>query len=100
MSQTMIQQFNIQPLTLCFYFIFFNQAGVLAESRLMELCSPMPVILLHAVPHDRQDARSLYACPLYRTRERGTTFVWAFNLPSREDPAKWTLAGVALLLQA
>uniref|UniRef100_A0A8C4NM92 Uncharacterized protein n=1 Tax=Eptatretus burgeri TaxID=7764 RepID=A0A8C4NM92_EPTBU len=76
------------------------QAGVLAESRLMELCSPMPVILLHAVPHDRQDARSLYACPLYRTRERGNTFVWAFNLPSREDPAKWTLAGVALLLQA
>ena len=33
------------------------------------------------------------------SRLRGPTFVWTFNLKTKEKPAKWVIAGVAILLQ-
>ncbi|TRY82989.1 hypothetical protein DNTS_022847 [Danionella cerebrum] len=75
------------------------QAGVMVEARLKELTPSMPVILIRAVPVDKQDTRSLYQCPVYKTRQRGPTYVWTFNLKTKDSMAKWTLAGVALLLQ-
>lgn len=58
----------------------------------------MPVIAVRAVPNDRQETRNIYECPVYKTKLRANTYVWTFNLKSRERPAKWVLAGVALLL--
>ena len=75
------------------------QMGMIAESRLKELAPPLPVIFIKAIPVDRQDTRNIYECPVYKTKQRGPTFVWKFNLKSKERPAKWTLGGVALLLQ-
>ena len=48
---------------------------------------------------DKQDTRNVYECPVYKTRMRGPTFVWTFNLKTKEKASKWVLAGVALLLQ-
>lgn len=76
-----------------------TQAGMINESRLKELAPPMPVIFIKAIPVDRQDLRNVYECPVYKTKQRGPTFVWTFNLKTKEKPAKWTLGGVALLLQ-
>uniref|UniRef100_A0A3Q1K2D2 Dynein axonemal heavy chain 11 n=1 Tax=Anabas testudineus TaxID=64144 RepID=A0A3Q1K2D2_ANATE len=75
-----------------------TQAGVITEARLKELTPAMPVISVRAVPNDRQETRNIYECPLYKTKIRGPTYVWTFNLKTRERPAKWVLAGVALLL--
>ncbi|NXA07649.1 DYH9 protein, partial [Sapayoa aenigma] len=75
------------------------QAGLIADSRLQELTPAMPVVFLRAIPADTQDTRALYPCPLYRTRQRGPTYVWTFNLKTKDSPSKWVLAGVALLLQ-
>ena len=75
------------------------QTGMIAESRLKELAPPLPVIFIKAIPVDRQDLRNIYDCPVYKTKSRGPTFVWTFNLRSKEKPSKWTLGGVALLLQ-
>uniref|UniRef100_G3PRS5 Dynein axonemal heavy chain 11 n=1 Tax=Gasterosteus aculeatus TaxID=69293 RepID=G3PRS5_GASAC len=75
-----------------------TQAGVIAEARLKELTPAMPVISVRAVPNDRQEIRNIYECPLYKTKIRGPTYVWTFNLKTRERSAKWVLAGVALLL--
>ena len=75
------------------------QTGMIAEARLKELAPPMPVIFLKAIPVDRQDLRNMYECPVYKTKTRGPTFVWTFNLKSKEKPSKWILGGVALLLQ-
>ncbi|KAM8981229.1 dynein axonemal heavy chain 11 isoform 1-T1 [Sarcophilus harrisii] len=74
------------------------QAGTMAEARLMELSSPMPVIFVRAIPADRQDTKLTYECPVYQTRTRGPTYVWTFRLKSQEKAAKWVLAGAALLL--
>lgn len=55
--------------------------------------------MLQAITQDKQDMRNMYECPVYKTRTRGPTYVWTFNLKTKDKPAKWTLAGVALLLQ-
>ena len=73
--------------------------GSIVESRLKELHPVMPVMFIKAVTQDKQELRSLYDCPVYKTRQRGPTYVWTFNLKSKEKPAKWVLAGAALLLQ-
>ncbi|CAG5123335.1 unnamed protein product, partial [Candidula unifasciata] len=70
-----------------------------AEARLKELAPPMPIIFIKAIPVDRQDVRNVYECPVYKTKTRGPTYVWTFNLKSKEKPSKWVLGGVALLLQ-
>jgi dynein heavy chain len=59
----------------------------------------MPIMFIKAITLDKQELRSLYDCPVYKTRQRGPTYVWTFNLKTKEKPAKWVLAGVALLLQ-
>lgn len=103
------------------------QSGIIMESRLKELFPAMPVInirvndlslsyafntlqiilklskhifnISQAITQDKQDLRNMYECPVYKTRTRGPTYVWTFNLKSKDKPSKWTLAGVALLLQ-
>ncbi|NWR90162.1 DYH9 protein, partial [Furnarius figulus] len=75
------------------------QAGMLTEARLKELTPAMPVVFIKAIPVDKQDLRGVYPCPVYKTRHRGPTYVWTFNLKTKDSPSKWVLAGVALLLQ-
>uniref|UniRef100_A0A8C3LGS3 Dynein axonemal heavy chain 9 n=1 Tax=Chrysolophus pictus TaxID=9089 RepID=A0A8C3LGS3_CHRPC len=75
------------------------QTGIITDARLKELTPAMPVIFIKAISADKQDIRSVYSCPVYKTRQRGPTYVWTFNLKTRENPCKWVLAGVALLLQ-
>ncbi|NXP09467.1 DYH17 protein, partial [Thinocorus orbignyianus] len=74
-------------------------SGVIADARLKELTPMMPVIFIRAIPVDRMETKNVYECPVYKTRMRGPTYVWTFNLKTKESAAKWILAGVALLLQ-
>nr|XP_014350009.1 PREDICTED: dynein heavy chain 9, axonemal [Latimeria chalumnae] len=76
-----------------------TQTGIITDARLKELTPSMPVIFIKAIPVDKQDTRSVYPCPVYKTRQRGPTYVWTFNLKTKESASKWVLAGVALLLQ-
>lgn len=76
-----------------------TQSGMITDSRLKEMCPAMPVIFIRAIPVDKLDMRNVYECPVYKTRQRGPTYVWTFNLKTKEKAAKWVLAGVALLLQ-
>lgn len=71
--------------------------GMIQESLLKELTPSMPVIYVKAIPIDKRDLKGVFECPLYRTRQRGPTFVWTFHLKTKERPQKWTLAGVSLL---
>ncbi|XP_043088822.1 dynein axonemal heavy chain 11-like [Puntigrus tetrazona] len=75
-----------------------SSSGLLSEAVLKELTPAMPVLYIRAVPIDQQDARNTYECPVYRTKLRGSTYIWSFRLKTRHPPAKWVLAGAALLL--
>ncbi|KAM7334656.1 hypothetical protein ACRRTK_007976 [Alexandromys fortis] len=76
-----------------------TQTGVIAEARLKDLTPVMPVVFIKAIPVDRMETKNIYECPVYKTRIRGPTYVWTFNLKTKEKAAKWILAAVALLLQ-
>ena len=73
-------------------------AGMLEESQLKALYPPLPVVLIKAATQDKMDARDIYACPVYKTQQRGPTFVFAAGLKTKAPPAKWVMAGVALLM--
>ena len=48
------------------------------------------------------DTAGTYACPVYVNMQRANVYspaVSTFTLRCAEDPAKWVLASVALLLQ-
>ncbi|KAL2088080.1 hypothetical protein ACEWY4_016908 [Coilia grayii] len=74
------------------------QGGNITEARLKDLTPSMPVMFVRAMPNDRQETRNTYECPVYKTKLRGNTYIWTFSLKTRQRPAKWVLAGVALLL--
>ncbi|GCB73687.1 hypothetical protein scyTo_0002768 [Scyliorhinus torazame] len=76
-----------------------KNSGIITDARLKELTPAMPVAFIKAIPVDRQDLKNIYECPVYKTRTRGPTYVWTFNLKTKEKRAKWILAGVAVLLQ-
>ena len=72
-------------------------SGMIQESLLKDLTPAMPVIYIKAIPVDKKDSKGIYECPVYRTRQRGPTFIWTFNLKTKERPQKWILGGVSLL---
>lgn len=73
-------------------------SGLLSEAVLKDLTPAMPVLYIRAVPVDQQDVKNTYECPVYRTKQRGDTYIWSFPLKTHHPPAKWVLAGTALLL--
>ncbi|KAM6087603.1 LOW QUALITY PROTEIN: dynein axonemal heavy chain 11 [Chlamydotis macqueenii] len=74
------------------------QLGIIAEAQIKELTPAIPVIFVRAIAMDQREIKNVYECPVYKTKSTETTFIWTFNLKSQERPAKWVLAGVALLL--
>ncbi|KAI7806173.1 dynein axonemal heavy chain 11 [Triplophysa rosa] len=75
-----------------------SASGVLSDAVLMDLTPAMPVLYIRAVPAGQQELKNTYECPVYRTKRRGPTYIWSFRLKTRHPPARWILAGVALLL--
>ncbi|TPX33478.1 hypothetical protein SmJEL517_g03633 [Synchytrium microbalum] len=78
-----------------------SATGLIQDSHLKDLTPAMPVLYVKAIPVDKKETKGFYECPVYRTRQRGPTYIWTFNLKTKEKgPQKWTLAGVSLLCSA
>jgi len=75
-----------------------TQTGMIQESQMKVLTPAMPVIQVKAIPVEKKETKGIYECPLYRTRNRGPTYIWTFNLKTKEVPQKWVLSGVCLLM--
>lgn len=73
-------------------------AGVLEEATLKDIHPPMPVVLIRAAEREKSEPRDLYVCPVYQTQSRGSTFVFTAGLRTKVPPAKWVMAGVAMLM--
>ncbi|KAL7677338.1 hypothetical protein ACOME3_003574 [Neoechinorhynchus agilis] len=73
--------------------------GVLVDCVSNEVTELLPVVHVRAVLSDQMDLRGTYECPMYRVRTRGPNYVSKFPLKTKDDKAKWIIAGVAMLLQ-
>ena len=78
------------------------QAGIMDEARPKEMYSVMPVCLCRSVkmPETEREDKTQYTCPVYRTEMRGNTYIFNAQLrtPTKYEPRKWILAGVAIIL--
>jgi len=41
---------------------------------------------------------NIFKCPVYKTENRGNTYVFTAQMKTKLPPQKWVLAGVALIL--
>ena len=59
----------------------------------------MPVINCRAILVDKMEKSGIYRCPVYKTGQRGPTYVFTASLRTKNPPNKWVLAGVVLLME-
>merc|ERR1712046_414953 len=74
------------------------QAGMIDRSKPKEMFCMMPVINVRAVLIDKADKNNVYMCPLYKTTQRGPTYVFSAQLKTKSPPGRWVLAGVGMVL--
>jgi len=67
------------------------------KSRPKEIFCPMPIIHVRAVTKEKANVGGIYQCPVYTTEQRGPTWYFNAQLKTSSPPARWTLAGVALI---
>jgi len=73
-------------------------SGVLEDSRPKEMFMRMPVVNCKAGPQLEREPPNIYICPTYCVPTRSGYFVFTAQLRTKQPPAKWVLAGVALIL--
>lgn len=61
--------------------------------------SEMPVIQCKAILVDKMETNGVYRCPVYKTAQRGPTYVFTGNLRSKMPSPKWVLAGVCMVME-
>ena len=75
-----------------------DKSGALDDSKPKELFATLPVIQIKAVTVDKAEVKDSYLCPVYKTQQRGHTYVFTANLKSKAQVSKWILAGVGILM--
>jgi len=73
-------------------------AGMVDKSRPREMFCPMPVVDARSVKADKLELKGYHECPVYKTEDRGPTFVFVAQLRSKSPPSRWIMAGVALIM--
>jgi dynein heavy chain len=72
---------------------------MLQESQPREMFCEMPVVGCNAIMVDRMEKTGVYYCPVFKTQQRGPTFVFTANLRSKAPASKWVLGGVIMVLE-
>merc|ERR1711988_1898354 len=68
------------------------------KSKPKEMFSDMPVMNVRGVSADKADSKGMYLSPVYKTEQRGPTYVFQAQLKTKSPAARWILAGVALIM--
>ena len=81
---------------------FDEDNKVLEESRPKENFFVLPIIFCKVMSVElldpKKDLKNSYICPIYKTIDRQSTFVCFAQFRTKAPPAKWTIAGVAVIL--
>ena len=72
--------------------------NTLDESLPKQLYCKVPVVFCKANLMDNKEEKNVYYCPVYKTLDRGPTYVFTAQLKTKAVPQKWILAGVAMIL--
>lgn len=67
--------------------------GAITKATPREMFCQMPIINCRSIASDKASTSNIYQCPVYKTLQRGPTFVFVAQLKTKSPPARWTLAG-------
>lgn len=67
------------------------------KSQPKEMFCSMPIMNVKAITKEKANVGGIYQCPVYMTEMRGPTWFFNAQLKTKSNPAKWVLAGVALI---
>ena len=74
--------------------------GFVDKSKPREMLCVMPVLNCRAVTEDKLEVKNIYDCPVYKTEQRGPTYVFSAQLKTKSPASRWVMAGVALVMDA
>merc|ERR1712032_1313449 len=63
-------------------------------SKPREMYFEMPVVYCKSNFAASRPSTGIYSCPVYKTRQRGPTYVFSAQLKTKSKTAKWVLGGV------
>jgi len=75
-----------------------TNAGSLDESLPKTSFSIVPVVNCRATIISDKPDKSVYICPVYKTVDRMSTFVFHAQLKTKHNADKWIISGVAMIL--
>jgi len=75
------------------------QTGSLEECESREMFCPLPVVCCRAILSDKLEKNGVYMCPVYKTAQRGPTYVFQACLRTKLSASKWVLAGACILME-
>jgi dynein heavy chain len=76
-----------------------DKLGQIEDSRHKELFASLPIVIIRAVTAEKSVQKDVYECPVYRTQDRGPTFIFVAGLKTKAPATKWIMGGVALLME-
>jgi dynein heavy chain len=75
------------------------QSGLLEEAEPREMFCELPVVQCKAILVDKLETNGVYRCPVYKTPNRGPTYVFTASLRTKFPSPKWVLAGCCLVME-
>lgn len=66
-------------------------------SKPREMFCQLPVVLIRPILAEKMET-GIFQCPVYKTQQRGPTYVFSLQLRTKVDPGKWVLAGVVSIM--
>ena len=72
--------------------------NTLEDSKPKEMFDRMPIVNCKAGLASDKEMKDVYQCPCYATPQRRPYYVFTAQLRTKQPAAKWTLGGVALIL--
>jgi dynein heavy chain len=70
-----------------------TQQNMLEPSKPREMYCDLPIINIRPAIVEKYESGTFH-CPVYKTQQRGPTYVFSIQLRTKHEPAKWNLAGV------
>lgn len=77
-----------------------DKSGTLEDSNPKRLITSMPVILIKAVPLEKEPMEGVYQCPVYFTERRFREEVFTAQLKTKRPWTTWATAGACLILDS
>jgi dynein heavy chain len=75
-----------------------TQMSLLEPSKPREMYCALPIVNVRPALAEKQDL-SIFPCPVYKTQQRGPTYVFSMQLRSKYESGKWVLGGVVSVME-